>query len=52
MVLQVSDGYRKVEEVGAVHLHQVASKYDFMAPSYGPEICFKLTMNKLTSSNI
>ena len=32
-VFQLSEGYRKVEEVGAVHFHQVASKSDFMEPS-------------------
>ena len=35
IVLQVSEGYRRVEEVGAVHFHQVASKSGFMEPSYG-----------------
>ena len=33
-VRQVSQGHRKVEEVGAVHFHQVASKSDFMEPIY------------------
>ena len=36
-VCQVSEGYRTVEEVGAVHFHQVVSKFDFMEPSYGPK---------------
>ena len=38
-VLQMSDGHRKVEEVGAVHFHQVASKSGFMEPSYGNTNC-------------
>ena len=31
----MSEGYRKVEEGGAAHFHQVASKSDFVEPSYG-----------------
>ena len=34
-VCQVSEGYRKVEEVGGKNSHQVTSKSDFMEPSYG-----------------
>ena len=33
-VFQVSEGYRKVGEVGAVILHQVSSKSEFRVPSY------------------
>ena len=35
MVLQVSEVYRKVGEVGAVIFLYCSSKSDFMEPSYG-----------------